>query len=47
MHLLVRNAKKMTRVGFEPTPSYEDENPVYRKAVTLESHAIDRSAILP
>ena len=40
--------KQVTRVGFEPTPSYEDEKT--RKAgklSKLESHAIDRSAILP
>ena len=38
----------MTRVGFEPTPSYEDEKTCKAgKLSQLESHAIDRSAILP
>ena len=37
----------MTRVGFEPTPSYEDEKTCEAGKLSLESHAIDRSAILP
>ena len=37
----------MTRVGFEPTPGYPDEKPAEAGKLSLESHALDRSAILP
>ena len=34
-------------MGFEPTPSYEDQNaPYMEEKVSLESGALDRSAIL-
>ena len=38
----------MSEVGFEPTPSDEDQNAlsVSLRKVTLESGALDRSAIL-
>ncbi len=39
--------KDMTRVGFEPTPGYPDEKPAVAGKLSLESHALDRSAILP
>ena len=39
--------KMMTRVGFEPTPGYPDEKPAAAGKLSLESHALDRSAILP
>ena len=48
-----RALKKLTRVGFEPTPSYDDEKPDNIRQTrgvipeALESHALDRSAILP
>jgi hypothetical protein len=38
---------KLTRVGFEPTPPFGDEKPAIAGKLSLESHAIDRSAILP
>ena len=41
------SAKTMTRVGFEPTPGYPDEKPAQAGKLSLESHALDRSAILP
>ena len=40
-------SKKLTRVGFEPTPGYPDEKPAGAGKLALESHALDRSAILP
>ena len=38
----------MSEVGFEPTPSFEDQNAHFSeaKSVSLESGALDRSAIL-
>jgi hypothetical protein len=39
----------LSEVGFEPTPSIEDQNSSIRwtrKVFTLESGALDRSAIL-
>ena len=42
-----RRKKKLTRVGFEPTPGYPDEKPAEAGKLSLESHALDRSAILP
>lgn len=39
--------KRLTRGGFEPPPSYEDEKPAVAGKFSLESHAIDHSAILP
>ncbi len=40
--------KILSEVGFEPTPSDEDQNALSLSArkVTLESGALDRSAIL-
>ena len=34
-------------MGFEPTPGYPDEKPAGAGKLSLESHALDRSAILP
>ena len=45
--LTPRALKRMTRVGFEPTPGYPDEKPAIAGKLSLESHALDRSAILP
>ena len=42
-----KDGKNMTRVGFEPTPGYPDEKPAFAGKLSLESHALDRSAILP
>ena len=39
--------KKLTRRGFEPLPAYADEKPDYSGKLSLESHALDHSAILP
>ena len=39
--------EKVTRVGVEPTPGYPDEKPAEAGKLSLESHALDRSAILP
>ena len=38
----------VSEVGFEPTPSFEDQNAhsIEAKRITLESGALDRSAIL-
>ena len=39
--------KKLSEVGFEPTPTWVDQNtPAKERAFTLESGALDRSAIL-
>ena len=40
--------KFLSEVGFEPTPSYEDQNahPLSEEKENLESGALDRSAIL-
>ena len=40
--------KLLSEVGFEPTPSFEDQNAHFSeaKSVSLESGALDRSAIL-
>ena len=40
--------KFVSEVGFEPTPSFEDQNAhsIEVKRITLESGALDRSAIL-
>ena len=44
------NIKKdfLSEVGFEPTPSFEDQNShsYEAKSLSLESGALDRSAIL-
>ena len=50
-HLLFwnRKCKKfLSEVGFEPTPSFEDQNAhlIEAKSISLESGALDRSAIL-
>ena len=42
-----KRKKILTRVGFEPTPGYPDEKPAEAGKLSLESHALDRSAILP
>ena len=38
----------LSEVGFEPTPSFEDQNAhfIEAKSIALESGALDRSAIL-
>ena len=38
----------VSEVGFEPTPSFEDQNAHFTeaKSISLESGALDRSAIL-
>ena len=45
-----QNIKTLSEVGFEPTPSYEDQNSHLRNLseskVNLESGALDHSAIL-
>ena len=43
-----KNKKVLSEVGFEPTPSFEDQNAhfVEAKSSALESGALDRSAIL-
>ena len=38
--------KRLSEVGFEPTPTFVDQNAPVRKSFTLESGALDRSAIL-
>ena len=38
--------KRLSEVGFEPTPTFVDQNTPVRKSSTLESGALDRSAIL-
>ena len=38
--------KLVSEVGFEPTPTFVDQNTPVRKSSTLESGALDRSAIL-
>ena len=40
------NVKTLSEVGFEPTPTFVDQNAPIRKSFTLESGALDRSAIL-
>ena len=46
----IKGKKKnfLSEVGFEPTPSFEDQNSHFTeaKSITLESGALDRSAIL-
>ena len=37
----------MVRVGFEPTPGFPDEKTCLAGKLSLESHALDRSAIAP
>ena len=43
-----RHKKFVSEVGFEPTPSFEDQNAhfIEAKSISLESGALDRSAIL-
>ena len=43
-----KGKKFVSEVGFEPTPSFEDQNAhsIEAKRITLESGALDRSAIL-
>ena len=45
---IIKNKKTVSEVGFEPTPSFEDQNTHFReaKSFALESGALDRSAIL-
>ena len=39
--------KVLSEVGFEPTPSFEDQkSQIIEKGISLESGALDRSAIL-
>ena len=38
---------KMTRARFELAPGYPDEKPANAGKLSLESHALDRSAIAP
>ena len=38
--------KKVSEVGFEPTPTYVDQNTQLSARYALESGALDRSAIL-
>ena len=40
--------KLLSEVGFEPTPSFEDQNAhfIEAKSISLESGDLDRSAIL-
>lgn len=42
-----REQKMMVRVGFEPTPGFPDEKTCFAGKLSLESHALDRSAIAP
>ena len=46
--LFKKEEKNLSEVGFEPTPSYEDQNALSlsMRKVNLESGALDRSAIL-
>ena len=45
--ILIQDFRKvMSEVGFEPTPTFVDQNTPVRKSSTLESGALDRSAIL-
>ena len=47
--MLRKIEKDLSEVGFEPTPSVEDQNSLRRlnrQVATLESGALDRSAIL-
>ena len=45
--LFKKEEKNLSEVGFEPTPSYEDQNALSNEEkVSLESGALDRSAIL-
>ena len=46
--LVFRRKKDLSEVGFEPTPSVEDQNagPIVVGKFSLESGALDRSAIL-
>ena len=48
MNSLVKEKKTfLSEVGFEPTPSFEDQNSQsLEKGISLESGALDRSAIL-
>ena len=50
IRLVRRILKTLSEVGFEPTPSYEDQNSHLRNLseskVNLESGALDHSAIL-
>ena len=49
---MLLNKKKLSEVGFEPTPTFVDQNArsfaydCAKKGVNLESGALDRSAIL-
>ena len=38
--------KYVSEVGFEPTPTYVDQNTRYEGLIHLESGALDHSAIL-
>ena len=46
--MYLRKKKFVSEVGFEPTPSFEDQNAHFTeaKSISLESGALDRSAIL-
>ena len=46
-HKRINKKKIVSEVGFEPTPSCEDQNALsITEKVSLESGALDRSAIL-
>ena len=44
----IKRKKVLSEVGFEPTPTFVDQNShsYEAKSLTLESGALDRSAIL-
>ena len=45
--LFCKHKKALSEVGFEPTPTFVDQNaPCIMEEYTLESGALDRSAIL-
>ena len=46
--MLCNEAKSLSEVGFEPTPTIVDQNSqlYFRASIALESGALDRSAIL-
>ena len=44
---LFKKKSFLSEVGFEPTPSFEDQkSQIIEKGISLESGALDRSAIL-
>ena len=42
----IKKKKSLLEVGFEPTPTYVDQNTRYEGLCYLESGALDHSAIL-